>query len=301
MGASGNRRSIKLSNLSGSAPVDEKPVDNKNASLNDDFTEADPTFEAAAVTGEPVVDSPEAAPAEQMSESEEMAAAFAAAFNGEPVPAEAEEPAPAVEDVAEEVAEETPAPAEEPAPAVEAEPTADSTLDEIVEKSATLADALAEIEHRREEKEKEEDELLSTMVSDEVGFIAKGTKIHGDIVADGHLEINGVVEGGIIARGNVKVNGDVFGDISCGNLIINEGVLKVDVQAREDISLGASARIEGDIRCRRISVEGTVVGNITATELVQVAESATVTGNLTTGGIAIGMGATVNGSIKMVK
>ncbi len=300
MATSGNRRSIKLSNLT-SAPAEEKTVDKEISSFADNLEakeaetstyEAEPVKEEQSIeerieiaevqaTAEESVDSvnEEETPART---SEEMAAEFAAAFNGTLGEATVQEAAKERTRTSEEIEE-------------------DRNLDAIVEDTESVADALAEVERRKLQKEREEEELIASMVSDEVGYIAKGTKVHGDIIADGHLEIQGVVEGGINARGNVKVNGDVYGDIACGNLIINEGELKVDVQAREDISVGATARIEGDIRCRRISVEGIVVGNIVATELVQIAESATVTGNLTTGGIAIGMGATINGNIKMVK
>ncbi len=321
MGASGNRRSIKLSNLSGT-PAEENKKPDAMSSQSDNFEEATMAEAVEEVLAEaPVAEAPQEAPAEEpLSESDTMAAAFAEAFEGsvaephaEETP-EAEEPAmPAEEPAAEEKPEE--AEAALAAKAViaaevaaqnavhEAALTAEEeekAIDEIVDRSDSVAEALHKIEKREEKKKEEVEEILYSQISDEVGYIAKGTKIHGDIVGDGHLEINGVVEGGIIARGNVKVNGDVFGDISCGNLIINEGVLKVDVQAREDISLGKDARIEGDIRCRRISIEGTVVGNVTATELVRVSETATINGNITTGSIAVGMGAVLNGSIKMV-
>lgn len=289
MGASGNRRSIKLSNLT-SSPVEEKMNETAIPSFADNLEEA---INEEPVVTETVVET-EAEPVEEVetpaNESEEMAAEFAAAFNG--ALGDAATPANDVTETETEAKEET---------APEEVSQEEKVLDEIVEKTESVADALVELENRKIQQEREEDKIISSLVSNEVGYIAKGTKVHGDIIADGHLEIQGVVEGGINARGNVKVNGDVFGDIACGNLIINEGVLKVDVQAREDISLGAAARIEGDIKCRRISIEGTVVGNIVATELIQVAETATVTGNLTTGGIAIGMGATINGNIKMVK
>ncbi len=312
MGASGNRRSIKLSNLSGNPAEEKKPAEGL-ASHQDNFEEAAAdTIEAKAQ--EPVIEEP--AKEEPLSESDAMAAAFAEAFNGgaeaaEETPEAAETEAPetnanadadaAKAAIAAELAAQAAAlKNEEKDAAAEAEVQEEKAIDEIVDRSESVADALAKIEHHKEEKDNEVEEILYSQLSDEVGYIAKGTKIHGDIVGNGHLEINGVVEGGIIARGNVKVRGDVFGDISCGNLIINEGVLKVDVQAREDISLGAEARIEGDIRCRRISIEGTVVGNITATELVRISEKAVVNGNITTGGIAVGMGAVVNGNIKMV-
>lgn len=305
MGA--GRRSIKLSNLSAATPNVEPEV-KAAETMPEAPTEAVPEEPAVlevsgAVMKEPeepavfevsgaVMKEPEEAPVE--AEPAEAAPAESIA----PVEAAPVEPAEMtpIEKMLSEEPQTVEAPATEPEPA----PQAISSIDTIVENSESIGEAIRKVDHR-DAQILQAEVMKDGAVSDEVGIIAHGTKIHGDIVTDGHLEINGVVEGSINARGNVRVNGDVYGDIACGNLIIKEGVLKINVQAREDIALGEKARIEGDIRCRKIGIEGTIVGNITAGEIVQVAPSAIINGNITAAGVAIGMGAKVNGQITMTE
>lgn len=313
MGA--GRRSIKLSNLSAAnnPEIKEEQAPAMETTPIEEPTPAEP--EVFEVSGA-VMKEPEEAPAEPevfevsgavMKEPEEAPAEpeifeVSGAVMKEPEEAPIEEPA-VEEPVAEEpVAEEAPVEEETPAEEAPAEafPQAISSIERIVENSEDIGEAIKKVDHREEQlMQAEADVMREGTVSDEVGVIAKGTKIHGDIVTDGHLEINGVVEGSVNARGNVRVNGDVYGDIACGNLIIKEGVLKVNIQAREDIALGETARIEGDIKCRKIGVEGTIIGNITATEIVQIAPSAVINGNIKATGIAMGMGAKVTGHICM--
>lgn len=294
MGA--GRRSIKLSNLSVATPNVEPEV-----------KPAEAMPEAAAAPEEPAVFEVSGA---VMKEPEEPAVfEVSGAVMKEPEEAPAPEPeeapieeAPAEMTPIEQMLTEEPIAAEQPVEEAPAEPPvqAISSIDTIVENSESIGEAIRKVDHR-DAQILQAEVMKDGAVSDEVGIIAHGTKIHGDIVTDGHLEINGVVEGSINARGNVRVNGDVYGDIACGNLIIKEGILKINVQAREDIALGEKARIEGDIRCRKIGIEGTIVGNITAGEIVQVAPSAIINGNITAAGVAIGMGAKVNGQITMTE
>ncbi len=306
MGA--GRRSIKLSNLSAANPpekVEQTPIA--------EAAPIEPTEEAKAVAETPaetpvfevsgaVMKEP-AAPAHVETPVEQPVFEVSGAVMKEP---EAEPEFGEMEDVMQKFEAPAENTAEEPVPEEPAseEPTSEgqaiSSIDTIVENSESIGEAIKKVDHR-DEQILQAEVMKEGAVSDEVGIIANGTKIHGDIVTDGHLEINGVVEGSINARGNLRVNGDVYGDIACGNLIIKEGVLKINVQAREDIALGEKARIEGDIKCRKIGVEGTIIGNIVAKEIVQIAPSAVINGNITAAGIAIGMGAKVNGQITMTE
>jgi cytoskeletal protein CcmA (bactofilin family) len=286
MGA--GRRSIKLSNLSAATPNVEPEVK---------AAETMPEAATEAVPEEPAVLEVSGAVMKEPEEPAVFEVSGAVMKEPEEAPAEA---APVEMTPIEKMLSEEPQTVEAPATEPEPAPQAISSIDTIVENSESIGEAIRKVDHR-DAQILQAEVMKDGAVSDEVGIIAHGTKIHGDIVTDGHLEINGVVEGSINARGNVRVNGDVYGDIACGNLIIKEGVLKINVQAREDIALGEKARIEGDIRCRKIGIEGTIVGNITAGEIVQVAPSAIINGNITAAGVAIGMGAKVNGQITMTE
>lgn len=147
----------------------------------------------------------------------------------------------------------------------------------------------------------EQEEADDFEAADDVGIISRGTKISGHIFTKGHLDIEGDVEGNIEARGNVRVSGNITGDITCGGFIVSDSRLKVNIFALNDVSIGEKSKIEGDIKGRRVTVQGEVVGNIQGTELVQIGGTAAVKGNITAGAIAVGIGAEINGNIKMKK
>ncbi len=175
---------------------------------------------------------------------------------------------------------------------------------EVKEKNIKAADEIKDTEKRypKESGSLPEREVLSAAIpTSEIGIISKDTKIVGDIFTRGHLEISGIIEGNIDAAGNVTVSGRVSGDIKCGNFLLNSGFLKTNIMAREDVSLGEKSQIEGDIHCRSITVAGTVTGNIYAQETVSIAETAAVRGSIAAKGLTVGMGAVLNGSIKMGK
>lgn len=143
--------------------------------------------------------------------------------------------------------------------------------------------------------------LSDTIPTSEVGLISKNTKIIGDVITTGHLDIEGIVEGNIEAVGNIRVSGKITGDVKCGSFLLNDGALKTNITAREDVSLGENSQIEGVIRCKNITACGVITGNINASENVSIAGTAVINGDITAKGLAVGIGAVINGNIKMGK
>ncbi len=143
--------------------------------------------------------------------------------------------------------------------------------------------------------------LSDTIPTSEVGTISKNTKVIGDVVTTGHLDIEGIVEGNIEAVGNIRVSGKITGDVKCGSFLLNDGALKTNITAREDVSLGENSQIEGVIRCKNITACGVITGNIIAAENVSIAGTAVINGDITAKGLAVGIGAVINGNIKMGK
>lgn len=99
-------------------------------------------------------------------------------------------------------------------------------------------------------------------------LIAKGSTITGDIQFDGVLHIQGNVVG------HVTVAGD-------------KGQLVVD----------RSGVVEGEVRVPHIIINGQVVGDVWATEKLELAENARVEGNVTYETIEMMAGAQVNGKL----
>lgn len=100
-------------------------------------------------------------------------------------------------------------------------------------------------------------------------LIGQQTELHGDVMFSGGLHVDGKVKGNIIAEKE-----------SSTMLVLSE-----------------KGAIEGEIRVPYIIVNGLVVGDIYASESVELAQNARITGNVYYNRIEIAMGAEVNGSL----
>lgn len=83
-------------------------------------------------------------------------------------------------------------------------------------------------------------------------MIAVGTEIHGDIIFDGGLLIEGVVHGNVRAKPDseallrIAEGGEVYGEISAPNVVIN-GRVCGDVYSSEHVELAAKAIVNGNV------------------------------------------------------
>jgi cytoskeletal protein CcmA (bactofilin family) len=98
-------------------------------------------------------------------------------------------------------------------------------------------------------------------------IIGPSTTIHGRLVADTGLRIDGTVVG--------------------------------DIEAHQDggisVALGKSGRVQGDIHAFRVLIAGHVDGNIYASERVELHAGATVNGDVSFAQLGIETGATISG------
>lgn len=98
----------------------------------------------------------------------------------------------------------------------------------------------------------------------------------------------------IIAQG-VKVEGDFR---SNGDVVI-EGELNGSISTTQALHIGASAVIQAQVSAQSAVVAGVVVGNITATDSLDLLATSRVEGDIQTNKISIAAGASVNGKISM--
>ena len=108
--------------------------------------------------------------------------------------------------------------------------------------------------------------LKSTKVDTLVG---QNTQIHGDIHFSGGLHIDGVIKGNVMADSN-----------SSAVLTLSE--------------LGT---IEGEVRVPHIVLNGSIMGDVFASERIELAVKARVNGNVYYNLLEMVMGAEVNGSL----
>lgn len=87
--------------------------------------------------------------------------------------------------------------------------------------------------------------------------VGRGCVLEGVLQADGRLQIEGTVRGLVTANGDVEVSetGLVEGSELRGHNIVIQGVVKAHVYAEGVLTLGATARIEGDVTAGVIDVD----------------------------------------------
>ena len=89
-----------------------------------------------------------------------------------------------------------------------------------------------------------------------INIISEGTKIKGDIIANGDIRIDGELSGNISAQGKLVVGpkGKIEGEIACNNIEVS-GHIKGKLIAKELLTMKSSSKIEGDISAGKLSVE----------------------------------------------
>ena len=101
-------------------------------------------------------------------------------------------------------------------------------------------------------KEKTSPELNTQSIN----IISQGTRIAGDIVADGDIWIDGYLKGNIRTKGRLVVGGSgaIEGEIECVNVEVS-GKVKGKIAASELLTMKSTAMISGEISTSKLSVE----------------------------------------------
>ncbi len=96
----------------------------------------------------------------------------------------------------------------------------------------------------------------SESLNQSINIISEGTKIKGDIIANGDIRIDGELLGNISAKGRLVIGpkGKIEGQIMCNNIEIS-GNVKGKITASELINMKSTSQIIGDIIAGKLSVE----------------------------------------------
>lgn len=92
--------------------------------------------------------------------------------------------------------------------------------------------------------------------SEETTIISRGVKIEGKITSDGNIRVDGDIKGDIISQNNVTVgeSGQVNGQINA-NVITIGGKVFGTVTAKEKLALESKGNLKGDILTKILVVE----------------------------------------------
>ncbi len=99
-------------------------------------------------------------------------------------------------------------------------------------------------------------------------LIGSGTELRGDVHFKDGLHIDGIVKGNVIAEGESSI-----------------------------LTMSEHGRIEGEVRVHNLVLNGEVIGDVHASEHIELAPAARVTGNVYYNLIEMAMGAEVNGNL----
>jgi len=100
-----------------------------------------------------------------------------------------------------------------------------------------------------------------------INIISEGTKIKGDV----------------IANGDIRIDGELLGNIS----------------AKSKLVIGPKGKIEGQVICNNIEISGYIKGKVTATELINMKSTSQIIGDIIAGKLSIEPGAMFSGSCVM--
>jgi len=95
----------------------------------------------------------------------------------------------------------------------------------------------------------------------------------------------------------IGLNSDFRGDLNIKGELRVEGIVNGLVNA-DSVTLGQSATVKGEIRAKKIIVEGKVEGNLKAKEIVEIRSTGKVLGEIFTNKLSIMEGGVVNGKVE---
>lgn len=90
-----------------------------------------------------------------------------------------------------------------------------------------------------------------------VNVIANGTQLEGNIVTNGDIRIDGLVKGNVISKAKIIVgrDGRVEGNLTCANIEVEGQVTAESLNVSNLISLKATANLVGNIIAGKIAIE----------------------------------------------
>ena len=91
------------------------------------------------------------------------------------------------------------------------------------------------------------------------------------------------VEGRVISDEDLTIDGDIEGSIEVGG---------------HNLTILPGASVKADLAAKTITISGSVIGNVQATEIVDLRATGSVTGNIRAPRFAMAEGATVMGTVE---
>ncbi|HMJ60373.1 MAG TPA: polymer-forming cytoskeletal protein [Bryobacteraceae bacterium] len=124
------------------------------------------------------------------------------------------------------------------------------------------------------------------MSSPNRSFEAEPLTPRGGSVGSAALGKNVTVKGQIFAREDLTIDGEVEGTVECHE---------------HRLTIGPNARVQAGLKAREIIIQGSIQGNVDATDKIDIKKEAKLVGDIKTSRIVIEDGAYFKGSIDISK
>lgn len=108
-------------------------------------------------------------------------------------------------------------------------------------------------------------------------------------------EENNIKNAETIIGPSIKVKGNFFGE---GDIIV-EGSLEGEIKTNNNLFVGPKALIKANIEAKKAKISGEIKGNITVSESLEITGSAKINGDISAKSISIENGAVFNGFCDM--
>lgn len=136
-------------------------------------------------------------------------------------------------------------------------------------------------------------------MEDKKTYFAPGTTFEGTVTAPGDVLVDGDVIGEIISDGKVSIHKMGDASISAHDLELLGAAVKGDITVRGEVIVDEESSVTGNIRSSSVICAGSVEGNLTATEYVELKVNSKVLGNISAPSMTVGNGALVCGQMRI--
>jgi cytoskeletal protein CcmA (bactofilin family) len=110
----------------------------------------------------------------------------------------------------------------------------------------------------------------------------------------------GVPERGAMSMGNIGKSVVIKGELNGSEDLTIEGQVDGKIELKDNVlTIGTNGKIKAQVFAKTVIVLGEVVGNVTATEKVDIRDNGSVDGDITSPKVAIAEGAHFRGAIDM--
>lgn len=142
-----------------------------------------------------------------------------------------------------------------------------------------------------------DDEETSSLVSEDVAEVTKGTMIDGNIISEGSMNVYGKIKGNVACRGKLVVAGTIVGSSRASEIFTNNARIDGDVTSDGSLKIGNGSVVIGNIYGTSAVIAGAIQGDIDVHGPVIIDGTAVIQGNIRSRSVQINNGAAIEGMI----